>query len=76
MNDYKAAKKINDKLIDAYALMFEENNPAGVKAFLSELGVIENVTRLPVTPLSDKVHSKVMAYLQKEGSRKGAKALQ
>ena len=63
--DFEAAKKINDKLIDAYDLMFAENNPAGVKAFLSELGVIENVTRLPVMPLSEGLHDKVRSYLQK-----------
>lgn len=64
--DYKAAKKLNDKLINAYDLMFAENNPAGVKAFLSELEVIENVTRLPVVSLSEGLHNKVKAYLEKE----------
>lgn len=64
--DYEAAKKINDKLIEAYELMFAENNPAGIKAFLSELGLIENVTRLPVVPLSEELHDKVKSYLQKE----------
>lgn len=64
--DYDGAKKLNDKLIDAYDLMFAENNPAGVKAFLHELGIIENITRLPVTPLSEELHDKVKTYLQKE----------
>ena len=64
--DYKAAKKQNDKLIAAYELMFAENNPAGVKAFLAELGIIRNVTRLPVAPLSDPLHDLVRAYLRKE----------
>lgn len=64
--DYEAAKKINDKLIGAYELMFAENNPAGIKAFLSELGLIKNVTRLPVVPLSEELHDKVKSYLQKE----------
>ena len=64
--DYEAAKKVNDKLIEAYDLMFAENNPAGVKAFLAELGIIENITRLPVVPLSETLHDKVKAYLQKE----------
>ena len=63
--DFEAAKKVNDRLIDAYDLMFAENNPAGVKAFLAELGVIENITRLPVTPLSEALHDKVRLYLQK-----------
>ena len=64
--DYEAAKKVNDKLIEAYELMFAENNPAGVKAFLAELGIIENITRLPVVPLSEPLHEKVKAYLQNE----------
>ena len=64
--DYKTAKKLNDKLISAYELMFAENNPAGVKAFLAELGIIRNVTRLPVVPLSDTIHELVKAYLRKE----------
>lgn len=46
--------------------MFVENNPAGVKAFLTELGIIANVTRLPVVPLSKDLHHRVKAYIQKE----------
>ena len=64
--DFEAAKKANDQLIEAYELMFAENNPAGVKAFLSDLGVIENVTRLPVVPLSEELHDRVRMYLTKE----------
>ncbi len=44
--NFKAAKAINDPLIQAYELMFAENNPAGVKAFMTELGLIENHLRL------------------------------
>ncbi len=61
--DLKGAKKYNDKLMDAYDPMFAENNPAGVKAFLAELGIIGNYFRLPVVPLSDNLHQKVKKYL-------------
>jgi 4-hydroxy-tetrahydrodipicolinate synthase len=64
-NDFPAAKKINDALLDAYDLMFAENNPAGVKAFMYEQGLIQNTVRLPVVPLSEGLHSKVKAYLKK-----------
>ncbi len=64
-NDFPAAKKINDTLLDAYDLMFIENNPAGVKAFMYEQGLIQNTVRLPVVPLSAGLHSKVKAYLKK-----------
>jgi 4-hydroxy-tetrahydrodipicolinate synthase len=63
--DFKTAKKLNDPLIEAYDHMFVENNPAGVKAFLTELGLIENNLRLPMVPLSTEVHSKVKRYLEK-----------
>ena len=64
-NQFAAAKEINDKLLDAYDLMFSENNPAGVKAFMAEKGWIENFVRLPVVPLSAGLHEKVKAYLKK-----------
>ena len=63
--DFTTAKKLNDPLLEVYNLLFVENNPAGVKAFLTELGLIENILRLPVTPLSASVHQKVKDYLKK-----------
>lgn len=62
-NDFKSAKEINDKLMDAYHLLFSENNPAGAKAFLFEIGLIQNIVRLPVVPLSGELHQLVKTYL-------------
>jgi len=64
--DFKTSKALNDKLIEAYDIMFAENNPAGVKAFLTELGLISNNLRLPLVPLSANWHDKVVAYLAKQ----------
>ncbi|RYY25616.1 MAG: 4-hydroxy-tetrahydrodipicolinate synthase [Chitinophagaceae bacterium] len=61
--DFTSAKTLNDKLIAGYELLFAENNPAGVKAFCHELGLIENYLRLPVTPVSEELHQKVKHYL-------------
>lgn len=63
--DFKAAKAINDKLIEGYELLFAENNPAGVKAFLAQQGIIQNYLRLPLVPLSDGLYSRVQAYSKK-----------
>jgi 4-hydroxy-tetrahydrodipicolinate synthase len=63
--DVVGAKKLNDLLIEAYELMFAENNPAGIKAFLTELGLIENVLRLPMTPASEGLHKQIKGYLKK-----------
>jgi 4-hydroxy-tetrahydrodipicolinate synthase len=64
--DFAAARKLHYPLLPAYDLLFAENNPAGVKAFLHELGLIENVLRLPVVPLSSGVHQQVKNYLAKK----------
>ncbi|SKA08023.1 4-hydroxy-tetrahydrodipicolinate synthase [Sediminibacterium ginsengisoli] len=61
--DFAAAKRINDRLMDAYEIMFAENNPAGVKAFMHEQGLIGNYLRLPVVPLSAGLHKQVKNYL-------------
>ncbi|ULQ54579.1 4-hydroxy-tetrahydrodipicolinate synthase [Flavihumibacter fluvii] len=63
--DFVKAKELNDTMLEAYHLLFAENNPAGVKAFLSELGLIENYLRLPMVPLTDQLREKVKAYLLK-----------
>lgn len=64
-HDFTAAKELNDSMLEAYHLLFAENNPAGVKAFLAELGLIQNHLRLPMVPLSDNLRDKVNAYLKK-----------
>ena len=62
--DLKAAKTLNDRLIAGYELIFAENNPAGVKAAMSELKLIGNHVRLPLVPLSEGVHSKLRDYMK------------
>jgi 4-hydroxy-tetrahydrodipicolinate synthase len=64
-NNFTAATKMHYQLLQAYDYMFAENNPAGVKAFLHELGLIENVLRLPVTPVSEGLQQKIKAFVKK-----------
>ena len=62
--DFAKAKAANDKLIEAYDLMFAENNPAGVKAFLSEEGILKNHLRLPNVPITEQLHGKIKEYIK------------
>jgi len=62
-NDYTTARGWNNKLLQGYDLLFMENNPAGVKAVLAELGIIKNYVRLPLVPLSQGILKQVQAYL-------------
>ncbi len=65
--DFKAAKLLNDQLVEGYEILFTENNPAGVKAALAELGIIENHLRLPLAPLSSGLHDRLKKYLGSYG---------
>ena len=62
--DFKEARVLNDSMIAAYELLFCENDPAGVKAFLSEFGLIENIVRLPLVPLSEPLQLKMREYIK------------
>lgn len=63
--DFASARPLHYKCLEGNDLLFAENNPAGVKAFLYELAIIEDVLRLPLVPLSEAVHQKVKSYLGK-----------
>ncbi|MEO6406722.1 MAG: 4-hydroxy-tetrahydrodipicolinate synthase, partial [Ferruginibacter sp.] len=65
LNSYPSAAEINNSLLQGYKLLFAENNPAGVKAFLYEMGMIENVLRLPCVPVSGALQKDIKTYLQR-----------
>lgn len=48
--EFEGARKIHHKFTDLFSLLFVDGNPAGVKAMLHEMGMIENVLRLPLVP--------------------------
>ena len=62
-DDLNNARLLHYKCLEGNDLLFAENNPAGVKAFLAELGIIKNVLRLPLVPLNKELHKKVSHYL-------------
>ncbi len=48
--EYEPALSIHHKFTELFKLLFVDGNPAGVKAMLSEMGMIENQLRLPLVP--------------------------
>ena len=48
--EIEPARKIHHRFTDLFNLLFVDGNPAGVKAMLHEMGMIENVLRLPLVP--------------------------
>ena len=48
--EYEPARKIHHQFTELYKLLFVDGNPAGCKALLNDMGMIENVLRLPLVP--------------------------
>lgn len=51
------------KFHDLYSLLFVDGNPAGVKAALTEMGVIENELRLPLVPAREETIEQIRKIL-------------
>ncbi|WP_406684131.1 4-hydroxy-tetrahydrodipicolinate synthase [Seonamhaeicola sp. MEBiC1930] len=61
--DAKAAYILHFKLMDVIGYIFEENNPAGIKAVFEALNLCADTVRLPVVPASSELKEKIKAYL-------------
>ncbi len=48
--EYESARRIHYKFTELFKLLFVDGNPAGVKAMLHAMGMIENQLRLPLVP--------------------------
>lgn len=48
--EYPQALAIHHRFTELFKLLFVDGNPAGVKALLSEMGLIRNELRLPLVP--------------------------
>jgi 4-hydroxy-tetrahydrodipicolinate synthase len=62
-NNFPAARNLHYKMHEAFELMFAENNPAGIKAFLYHGGIAENAFRLPVVQVSKELGAKISAFV-------------
>lgn len=59
--DYSNSLAIHHKFTELYSLLFVDGNPAGVKAMLNIMGMMENKLRLPLVPASDTTCEKLRA---------------
>lgn len=63
-NERQAAKDLETKLIPIINLIFEENNPAGIKAVLSQMKLCNDIVRLPLVSATEVLKSKIKKALQ------------
>lgn len=62
--DYANALKIHHSFTELFKLLFVDGNPAGVKAMLNAMGMIENKLRLPLVPTRITTFEKMREILQ------------
>lgn len=58
--DFETARKNHYDLLHVTKLFFSEGNPGGVKVALSERSILENILRLPLVPVSDKLKQEII----------------
>jgi 4-hydroxy-tetrahydrodipicolinate synthase len=65
--DRVRAEAINDRLLALHRALFLESNPIPVKWAVAELGLMADVIRLPLTPLSPALHARVREAMHSAG---------
>jgi len=61
--DLLTSKALEKKAMPLINLIFEENNPAGIKAVLQQLGLCSDDVRLPLVTATDTLKSKIKEVL-------------
>ena len=65
--EYSSSLTIHHKFTELFKLLFVDGNPAGVKAMLSEMGMIQNVLRLPLVPTRLTTMEKISQIVRELG---------
>ncbi|MEP1487281.1 MAG: 4-hydroxy-tetrahydrodipicolinate synthase [Algibacter sp.] len=60
----KAAFNIHYNLMDVVDYIFEENNPAGIKAVFESISLCADTVRLPVVPASNELKEKINSFVK------------
>ncbi|GAA4818493.1 4-hydroxy-tetrahydrodipicolinate synthase [Litoribaculum gwangyangense] len=59
----KEAYRLHYKLMDVIGYIFEENNPAGIKAVFEALKLCDDTVRLPLVPASNNLKKKIQHFV-------------
>ena len=65
VNRVQKAQEIFHRFYEFIQLIFEENNPGGIKCALNEMGLCENEFRLPVVPVHRDLEERIRAFVRK-----------
>ncbi|MDO7172841.1 4-hydroxy-tetrahydrodipicolinate synthase [Mariniflexile sp. AS56] len=63
--EVRESYKLHFRLMDVIGYIFEENNPAGIKAVFETLGLCRDSVRLPLVPASNPLKEKIKSFINK-----------
>ncbi len=66
--DFASARKTVYAIDELITYLFEQGNPAGVKASMKHLGVCEEFVRLPLMPINEDLRQKIGQKLKQLGA--------
>jgi 4-hydroxy-tetrahydrodipicolinate synthase len=65
--NYDEARKLHYKLLTGIDLLFVDGNPSGVKTALHQLGICENILRLPLVPATRETQRRIADFMISSG---------
>ena len=63
-DNFAGARPIHEKLMPIIHSLFVEGNPSGIKAYLSEMGIVDEYFRLPVVGVGDSLKNEIKSLIQ------------
>lgn len=60
----REAYELHYRLMDVINMIFEENNPAGIKSVLKTKNIISDEVRLPLVPVSDDLQQRIADFVR------------
>lgn len=63
--DFENANELQYRMLNLFNLIFEEGNPAGVKAAMAYQNLLEEHLRLPLIPVSNNLKNRIIEEIKK-----------
>jgi 4-hydroxy-tetrahydrodipicolinate synthase len=61
--DWAGARALHYECLEGSLAIFADGSPGGIKVMLNELGLCENVVRLPLWPVSETVEKRLRSLV-------------
>jgi 4-hydroxy-tetrahydrodipicolinate synthase len=60
---FKEARPLHEKMLPILNTLFAEGSPSGIKAYLSQMGIVKETFRLPVVSVGSDLKNKIISLL-------------